>query len=147
MPGCGAHYSFTTASGDTSVFSVFYGVRYFGSTSVEARAKGGRRSRRRVPHPDPRPSTRPRRLRSASAFIPGDNCIGSSSQGVSSVDSVDCTPPAHYLELNLGAQDDYVNQVGTSEISASLLDGDDYYSGYNAEDSVSSGNGDDTIDG
>ena len=146
---CGSIYTFGTASGDTAVFSVNYGVRFFGATDVKhyltvSDGPGGA-SHIRVQENLDASTTPP----TGSNLIPGDNCIGfASAGGISFNDTVDCTPPVHYLELDLiGNNADYVNQVGTSEISASLQGGNDYYSGYNAEDGVSAGPGNDTVYG
>ena len=146
---CGRIYTFGTASGDTSVFSVFYGVRFFGATDVKhsltvSDGPGGASHIRVQENLDP--STTPP---TGSALIPGDSCNAfATAGGISFNDTVDCTPPEHYLELDLiGNNDDYVNQLGTSEISASLQGGNDYYSGYNAEDGVDAGPGNDTLYG
>jgi Ca2+-binding RTX toxin-like protein len=145
---CGRIYAFGTASGDTSVFSVYYGVRFFGASDVrhsltvdDGSGAGHIRVRENLD-----PSTTPP---TGSALIPGDSCTGSSSAaGISFNDVVECAPPAHFLELSFpGSGDDFVNQLGTSDISAGLNAGNDYYSGYNAGDFVSGGPGNDTIYG
>jgi hypothetical protein len=144
---CGRIYNFGTASGDTAVFSVYYGVRYFGDANVQQAIVVGDGSG--AGHigitQNLDPSTTPP---TGTSYQTGDDCSGFSSAGVSFVDSVDCIPPAHYLELDFaGNGADYVNQLGTSDISASLAGGNDYYSGYNHVDFVSGEGGNDTIYG
>jgi Ca2+-binding RTX toxin-like protein len=146
---CGRIYDFGTAPGDSSVFSVYYGVRFFGSPEVAHNltvtdGPGGPSHVRVAEHID---ASTP--IPTGSALLPGDSCTGSiSSDSRSFIDTVDCTPPEHFLELDFaGNGADFVNQLGTSEISASLFGGDDYYSGYNALDSVSGMDGNDTIYG
>lgn len=144
---CGRILTFGTASGDTPVFSVYYGVRYFGDAGVRHSIAVGDGSGpghiaiSQALDPSTTPPT-------GTSYQPGDGCTGSSSPGVSFYDRVDCLPPVHYLELDLaGNANDYVNQLGTSDISAGLAGGNDLYSGYNAVDFVSGEGGNDTIYG
>jgi Ca2+-binding RTX toxin-like protein len=144
---CGRILTFGTASGDTSVFSVYYGVRYFGFSGVQhaltvddGSAATHIRIRQSLDPSTPIPT--------GTSYQPGDSCFGSSSPNISFFDTVECNPPQHYLELDLtGNGNDYVNQLGTSDISAGLGGGNDYYSGYNAVDFVSGQQGNDTIYG
>jgi hypothetical protein len=144
---CGRILTFGTASGDTSVFSVYYGVRYFGDANVQHHLvvdDGSAASHIRI-RQSLDPSTTPP---TGTSYQPGDSCFGSRSPNIWFFDTVECTPPAHYLELDLaGNGNDYVNQLGTSDISAGLAGGDDIYSGYNASDFVSGEGGNDTIYG
>jgi Ca2+-binding RTX toxin-like protein len=146
---CGRIYDFGTGPGDSTVFSVYYGVRFFGAPDVAHNLTvsdgAGGPGHIRLQEDFDASTTPP----TGSVLIPGDGCRASSSSSLRSFnDTADCTAPAHFLELDFaGDGADFVNQLGTSEISASLFGGDDYYSGYNGLDSASGMDGNDTLYG